>query len=77
VICLPIATTAAQEPLLDQVGQCASRLGIMLMLSSPSEEIGHIDHRTSFGSAAAINSPARATARPGAIGAAKAAPFSA
>jgi hypothetical protein len=70
-----IATTAAQQPLLDQVGQCASRLGIML--SSPSEEIGHIDHRTSFGSAAAINSPARATARPGAIGAAKTAPFSA
>src|ERR1700730_3707666 len=30
LICLPIATTAAQQPLLDKVGQCSSRLGIML-----------------------------------------------
>ena len=70
-----IGDLAAQQPILDQLGQCASRLGIML--PSPGEEIGQIDHRGSFGRAAAINSPARATARPGAIGAAKAAPFSA
>jgi hypothetical protein len=73
--CRTDAPIRHRDSIVYQLGQCSSRLGIML--PSPGEEIGQIDHRTSFGSAAAINSPARATARPGAIGAAKTAPFSA
>jgi hypothetical protein len=42
VICLPIATTAAQQPLLDQVGQCASRLEIML--PSPGDQQNDVCH---------------------------------
>src|SRR6202023_3898779 len=52
VICLPIATTPAQQPLLDKVGQCSSRLGIML--PSPGEQFVEIGSYRSLGSAAAI-----------------------